>query len=257
MNNGLSLLNEDLILRSQRGDYSKAQSMRFFGGNNIQQGTSTSNSSLASGGAYSNSDLAPAYLNGGQNNISQRLLALEEQLRLATGHQSTQGSVNPLNSNLESLLRGNMCQRSVDPALLGRDALLLRRQELANRLEFQLRHPQSNLLSDANPYSFLAAPLLHGSLTESQLISGGRDSAIGRQIGLQSGLGQEAFSSQFLHTGTPQCVPTGEQLQRIGQESGANSLSESNSASSQSPLYISKPKTKFQGQIWYCAPASM
>lgn len=242
MNNGLSLLNEDLILRSQLGDYSKAQSMKFFGGNNIQQGTSTSNSPLASGGAYSNS--APAYLNGGQNHISQRLLTLEEQLRLATCHQSTQGNINPLNSNLESLLRGNMCQRSINPALLGRDALLLRRQELTNRLEFQLRNQQSNLLNDANPYSFLAAPLLRGSLTESQLISGGRDSAIGRQMGLQSGLGQEAFSSQLLHAGTPQCVPaTGEEFQRIGQESGANSLGESKSASSQSPLYISKPKT--------------
>mmetsp|Transcript_5354 Transcript_5354/g.7718 ORF Transcript_5354/g.7718 Transcript_5354/m.7718 type:complete len:713 (+) Transcript_5354:104-2242(+) len=242
LNNGLSLLNEDLMLRSQIGDYAEASSMRLFGGNNIQQGAS-GNSSLASS-AFSNGDLATAYLNGGHSNISQRLLALEDQLRLAAGHQSAHGVMNPMNANLESLLRGNMSQRGMDPALLGRDALLLRRQELANRLELQYRNSQSNFLNDGNHYSFLTAPLLRGGLTESSLMGGGRDSSGGRQMNLQSGLNQASLNPQLLHSGAPQAAPTtAQRFQRTGQDHGSNSTNESNSTCSLSPLYTSKPKT--------------
>jgi len=255
LDGSLSLLHRDLLLHAPMRDYSSHPNMRLPGRTCLQE--SSSGSAAFTAGALSNADFAASYLTGSHNNLARRLLAIDIEQRLAAGHTSAAGStggMHPINVNLEAILHGrqsapssfameNLCQqRGLEPALLNREALLLRRQELANRLECPLRASLSSLLHDSAQY-----PLFQhaGNLTESALF-GNRDAVSGRQLGFQAGLDQSHLSMQMFPgtaAASPAATAIAQRYRALGLDNNIDSGIERNDFTSQSSLYASRQRS--------------
>jgi len=254
LDGSLSLLQRDILLRAPMHDYAH-HNMRLSGGTCLQKGNPGSATFAA--GTLSNTDFTTNYLTGGHNNLTRRLLALDIEQRLASSHASTSGptgGMHPINANLEAILHSrqstpssfaleNFCQRGLDPSLLNRDALLLRRQELANRLECPLRASLNSLLHDPTQY-----PLFHhaSNLTESALF-GNRESVSRWQLSFQSGLDQPHLNMQIFPTGTTTAPSTAttiaQRYRALRLDNNIDSGNERNDFTPQSSSYVSRPRS--------------
>jgi len=247
---GLSLLQRDLLLRALMHD-SSHRNMGIPGGSNLQE--ASPNSAAFAAGALSNTDLAANYLARSHSNLTRRILAFDIEKRLASGYTGTScstGGMHLNNANLETVFQGrqsapssfameNSYQRGLKPSLLNQDTLLLRRQELANRLECPLRASLSSLLHDPAQY-----PLFQhdSNLTESALF-GNRD-AVSRR---QANLGQSHLNIQMFPTGTTAVPPAAATIRQkycaLGLNNNIDSGNERNDFTSQSSFYASIPKS--------------